>query len=361
MLKSFRYFLNTILFCLLITVSSNAQKKESELFEKPYILNQMRKVCNWQLSHPVKINDSNENDWARAAFYTGVMATYNTTKDPKFLNAAINWSESNYWQLAKRFRHADDQARGQTYLEIYELKKKPYMIRDVIQTFDSLILLPKPGREDWWWCDALFMAPPVLSRLANATGDKKYLIYLDKMFWDSYDFLYDKEEHLFFRDSKFFDKKTPNGKKTFWARGNGWVIAGTARVMQYMPKSYSNYNKYQELFKTMAASIKKVQQPDGLWRPSLLDPEDVPQAESSSSSFFCYALTWGINNKILDRKEYLPVVKKAWESLQKKVNEEGKLGWVQQIGLAPERFEQDNYQEYGSAAFLLAASEIIKL
>jgi unsaturated rhamnogalacturonyl hydrolase len=361
MLNFFRCCLKIIVLCLLVFFPSLAQKKESEIYSKPYIFNKMKQVCSWQLAHPVKGNDSNENDWARAAFYPGVMATYKATNDPKYLNAAINWSESNYWKLAKRFRHADDHARGQTYLEIFEVKKKPYMIKDVVQTFDSLILLPKPGREDWWWCDALFMAPPVLSKLAYFTGEKKYLDYLDKMFWDTYDFLYDKEENLFFRDSKFFEKKTPNGKKTFWARGNGWVMAGTVRVLEYLPKSNSSYNKYVDLYKKMALSIKKVQQADGLWRPSLLDPAEVAQGESSSSSFFCYSLAWGINNKILDKKEYLPVVRKAWEGLQRNINSEGRLGWVQQIGLAPEKFEENNYQEYGTGAFLLAASEMSKL
>jgi rhamnogalacturonyl hydrolase YesR len=289
------------------------------------------------------------------------MATYQTTKEEKYLNAAQNWSESHYWKLADRLRHADDHARGQTYLEIYEIKKKPFMIQDAKQTFDSLILDPKPGREDWWWCDALYMAPPVLARLAAATGDRKYLEYLHKMFWDTYDYLYDKEENLCFRDSKFFDKKTPSGRKTFWARGNGWVMGGIVRVLQYLPKDDPQYFKYVDLLKKMAGSIKNVQQEDGLWRPSLLDPNEVPHAESSSSSFFCYALAWGINNKILDKKEFLPVVKKAWEGLQKNINSEGRLGWVQPIGLAPDKVTSENYQEYGSGAFLLAGSEMIKL
>ena len=149
MLNFFRFALKTILPCLFLTFYSVAQKKESEYYSKPFIINKMKQVCNWQLAHPVKVNNSNENDWARAAFYTGVMATYRTTNDPRYLNAATNWSESHYWKLAKRFRHADDHARGQTYLELFELKRKPYMIKDVVQTFDSLILLPKPGREDW--------------------------------------------------------------------------------------------------------------------------------------------------------------------------------------------------------------------
>jgi unsaturated rhamnogalacturonyl hydrolase len=359
-MKHFMYCLGALML-LLISTTAWCQKKDQDLFGKNFITGQMKKVCDWQLNNPVTINEKNENDWARAAFYTGVMATYQTTQDEKYLNAAIAWSESFDWKLAKRFRHADDHAKGQTYLEIYTLKKDPKMIEDTKITFDSLILTSKPGREDWWWCDALYMAPPVLARLAAATGDKKYLDYLNTMFWDTYDFLYDKEENLFYRDKSYFNKKTPSGKKTFWARGNGWVMGGTVRVLQYLPKDNPEYSRYVALLKTMAASVKKIQSKDGLWRPSLLDEDEVPHPETSGSAFFCYALTWGINNGILDKKEYLPVVQKAWKGLNTYVTPEGKLQWVQPIGAAPDKVTIDNNQEYGSGAYLLAASELYKL
>jgi rhamnogalacturonyl hydrolase YesR len=234
------------------------------------------------------------------------------------------------------------------------------MIEHIRSTFDSLIADPRPGREEWWWCDALFMSPPVLARLAAATGDDRYLGFLNTMFWDTYDFLYDKEEHLFYRDKSYFDKKTPNGSKTFWARGNGWVMAGTVRVLQYLPKNNQFYGRYVTLLKEMASAVKRIQREDGLWRPSLLDAHEVPNPETSGSSFFCYALAWGINNKFLAEDEYLPVVKKAWQGLNSYVTGEGKLQRVQPIGASPDKVTMDNYQEYGSGAFLLAGSEVYK-
>ncbi|RAV98246.1 glycoside hydrolase family 88/105 protein [Pseudochryseolinea flava] len=332
-----------------------------DLFSKKTIVTQMRKVCDWQLANPVSFNAKNENDWARAAFYTGVMATYTTTQDAKYVDAAISWSESFHWELAERLRHADDHAKGQTYLEIYAIKKDPKMIADIQHTFDSLIANPKPGREDWWWCDALFMAPPVLAKLHSVTGDDRYVKFLNTMFWDTHEFLYDKEEHLFYRDQSYFNKKTPSGKKTFWARGNGWVMAGTVRVLQFLPKTDPHYNRYEQLLKEMAASVKAIQSKDGLWRPSLLDENEVPHPETSGTAFFCYALAWGINQGILNKSEYLPVVKKAWQGLNSYVTPEGKLQWVQPIGASPDKVVIDNYQEYGAGAFLLAGSELYKM
>lgn len=343
------------------STSSHNTVDERELYSKDFITTRMKKVADWQLDNPVAINEKNENDWARAAFYTGVMATYRTTGDEKYLNEAMKWSESFDYELAERLRHADDHAKGQTYLEIYEEKKEPQMIEDIRITFDSLIVDPKPGRVDWWWCDALFMAPPVMTRLADATGEEKYLDLLHEMYWDTYDFLYDKEEHLFYRDESFFDKRTPSGKKTFWARGNGWVMGGLARLLQYLPREDEHYGRYVELLQEMSAAVKKVQSGDGLWRPSLLDAEEVPHPETSGSAFFCFALTWGVNNGHLNKEEYLPVIRKAWAGLNEYVTEEGKLQWVQPIGASPDKVVKDNFQEYGSGAYLLAASEIYKL
>jgi unsaturated rhamnogalacturonyl hydrolase len=336
-------------------------KKEEELYSSKYIKTIMRKVHDWQVANPVSTNDKNINLWARAVFYVGMMAAYDTTKDKKYLDQAMSWANSREWKLGTRVRHADDHVPAQAYLEIYFRKKKPEFIAHTKEIMDQVMNDPKPGRKDWWWCDALFMAPPVLVRLYKATGDKKYLNFLHQMWWDTTEYLFDKEMSLYYRDDKFMGKSTRNGKKIFWSRGNGWVMGGTVRVLQFLPKSDPYYNKYVDLLKKMAVVIKSVQQEDGLWRPSLLDPEDVPYSEASGSAFFAYALAWGINNGHLDRKTYLPVVKKAWKGLTGLVNSDGKLGWVQPIGASPDEVKSDNYQEYGSGAFLLAGSEIYKL
>jgi rhamnogalacturonyl hydrolase YesR len=289
------------------------------------------------------------------------MAAYGTTGNKKYLEQATRWAESRHWKLGERPRHADDQAPGQTFLELYLLKKDPAKIANTKDTLDEMIKTPKQGREDWWWCDALFMAPPVLARLYAATGDKKYIDYMNTMWWDTTDFLFDPADNLYYRDKNYIGKLNANGKKIFWARGNGWVMAGTVRVLQYLPKDNQQRDRYITLLKAMAVSVSRVQGEDGLWRPSLLDSQEAPNPESSSSGFFCYALAWGINQGYLDRQTYLPVVKKAWRGLVGAVHPSGKLGWVQPIGAAPAKLTFEDNQEYGSGAFLLAGSEMQKL
>ena len=321
----------------------------------------MSRVFKWQVANPVAINTQNNNLWARAAFYAGVIDAYRATDDEAYLRQALTWAEGRSWKLGERPRHADDQSPGQTFLELYRVEKDANRIANTKTTLDTMINSPQRGREDWWWCDALFMAPPVLARLYFVTRDEKYLDFMNKMWWDTTDFLFDRTENLYYRDKNYIGKLSANGKKIFWARGNGWVMGGTVRVLQYLPKDNPYREHYLDLLKKMAASVGRVQGEDGLWRPSLLDSKEAPMPETSSTGFFCYAIAWGINNGHLDRKTYLPVVRKAWEGLVASVRADGKLGWVQQIGAAPATVTVDDSQEYGSGAFLLAGSEMLKL
>jgi unsaturated rhamnogalacturonyl hydrolase len=275
------------------TVHAAARAEKENIYSRKYIRTVMDRVYTWQVANPVEMNaNRNNNLWARAAFYTGIMAAYRTTGDRNYLEQATKWADSREWKLGERPRHADDQAPAQTYLELYFLKKDPAKIAPTKATIDAMMSTPKPGREDWWWCDALFMAPPVLARLHAATGDGKYLDYMNTMWWDTTDFLFDREAKLYYRDKNYFGKLTPHGQKVFWARGNGWVMGGTVRVLQYLPKGNPYRERYVNLLRTMAASVSRLQGEDGLWRPSLLDPQDAPMPETSSTGFFCYAMAW---------------------------------------------------------------------
>ena len=139
-------------------------------------------------------------------------------------------------------------------------------------------------------------------------------------------------------------------------------MGGLVRILKEMPKNYPQRQFYEQLYKEMAAKVASIQQADGLWRASLLDPESYPGGEVSGSGFFCYALAWGINNGLLDKKSYLLTVEKAWIALNACINNEGRVGWVQPIGADPRKnFTADSWEVYGTGAFLLAGSEVIKL
>jgi rhamnogalacturonyl hydrolase YesR len=230
------------------------------------------------------------------------------------------------------------------------------------EQLDELMKQPDdPAKPVWWWCDALFMAPPVWARLYGATHDIAYLDYMDREWWITSTLLYDPQEHLFSRDATFLKKREANGQKLFWSRGNGWVMAGMARVLDEMPEDYPTRGKYLDQFRQMAAHVARLQGADGLWRPGLLDAQAYPLPEVSGSAFFVYALAWGINHRVLDRATYLPVVSKGWHGLLEHVYEDGRLGSIQPIGSAPGAYSATSSYVYGVGAFLLAGSQVIEL
>ena len=323
----------------------------------------MHKVADWQLKTSQQYFD---RIWTWSALYTGLMAASDSLDDPKYRDAMLAMSQKFDWQLRSHLPNADDQSVAQTYLEFYLLKKDPVMIKPTQSELDAILAAPRtstvPGKEiAWWWCDALFMAPPVWARMYAATGDHKYIDYLDEEWAKTSDRLYDPAEHLYFRDSTYLTRTEANGKKMFWSRGNGWVMAGIIRTLQYLPKDDLARAKYIAQFKEMAARVAELQSPDGLWRAGLLDPADYDLPENSGSAFFAYALAAGVNQGLLDKKTYRPVIDKAWAGLLHHVYADGRLGCIQQTGAEPQPFKASASYTYGVGAFLLAGSEIRKL
>jgi rhamnogalacturonyl hydrolase YesR len=215
--------------------------------------------------------------------------------------------------------------------------------------------------ERWTWCDAMFMAPPVYAQMFNITKEPKYLEFMDKEYKVTYDFLYDKGEKLFFRDCSYFEKKETNGKKVFWGRGNAWVMGGLVKILKELPESVQSRKFYENLLLELSERVSGLQDKDGYWHASLLDPESYPNPETSSSGLFVYALAYGINCGLLDKEKYLPNVLRGWDALGKAVSIDGKLGWIQPVGRDPRQTSREMTDVYGVGAFLLAGSEVYKL
>jgi len=325
---------------------------------------QMKTVAQYQFEHPSIHRSQNRNfpnGWVPASFYIGVMAAYEATQDDFYYSHAASWAKSNNYTLGPRLRHADDHACGSVYLSLYSTTKNKSHLKAVRSVYDQLIAKPLPGREDWWWCDALFMSPPTLAQLGDATGNKKYFKYLHEMYWDTAEYLFDRDAGLFYRDQRYFYRRSKHGEKVFWSRGNGWVIAGLPRIIANLPAKDKQRESYIELFKTLAFSLKNLQGADGFWRSSLLDAEEYPNPESSGSGFIVYAMAWGINQGYLAKDEYQPIVENGWSALNRAVHGDGKIGWVQDIGMDPSDVSFDDTHAYGAGAFLLAGSEMINL
>lgn len=358
----------TLLLAICLIAPGFSSDNPDKVFKKRHIKKTMLQAASWQLEHP----KHELTDWTNGAFYAGVTACYEATHSKKMLTALMDMGQANGWNPGSRLHHADDYVICQSYIDLYRLKEDPIMIQATVDSVNKWRATPYATggiREiTWWWCDALFMAPPMLVKLGITLGDDSYLTFNDQLFHETVDLLFNEEYDLFARDLKYVwgypekDLKESNGKPVFWSRGNGWVLAGLARILDELPSDYPEYNFYLDIYKKMAAKVASLQMEDGLWRASLLDPDAYPGGEASGSGFYCYAMAWGINNGVLDRDEYLPVVKKAWIGLNGLLTDEGYVGWVQPIGADPQKnFSPTSWEVFGTGAFLLAGSEVLKL
>lgn len=366
-MKTVKFYFIITLLCICFFEKINGQ----EIASCDSVIKLMTKVADWQLNTWDKKGMKwTMWDWTNSTAYVGYLAFNDIAKNPKYSNFLYNVGEGCQWNTGPRRLMADDYCIGQVYAQLYHIYKDPKMIAHFKAQADTIASLPHNESLEWknnvqlreWaWCDALFMAPPALAYLSSVTCETKYLDIADKLWWKTTDYLFDHEENLYFRDSKYFNKKEPNGNKMFWARGNGWVMGGLVRMLKNIPKDYHDRKKYVELFTKMAAKIATLQNADGTWHTGLLDSTTYTAKETSGTGFYCYALAWGINNSLLSKDKYMPVVSKAWDALSNAVHPDGKLGNVQQIGEKPGAVDYESTEVYGVGAFLLAGSEVIKL
>ncbi|MFY9683340.1 MAG: glycoside hydrolase family 88 protein, partial [Candidatus Sulfotelmatobacter sp.] len=243
------------------------------------ILKAMKKVGDWQLH---EAEGKYNIQWTYAALYDGFLAASKATGDQRYRNRVLQVAEQNHWSLGPRLGHADDEAIGLTYLAFYAETRDPEMFAPTREAMNKVLARPdNPQNLLWWWCDALYMAAPVLAQLTLATGDLRYVDFMNHE-WDlTTAALYDPAEHLYYRDERFLTMREPNGRKVFWSRGNGWVLAGLALVIQRLLDDSPLRAKYIALYRVMAERIAALQPSDGLWRASLLDPDAYPAPEIS--------------------------------------------------------------------------------
>lgn len=330
------------------------------------------RAADWQLATP---NDQAVHVWRMSPFYDGLVRLSDITGDAHYLAPVMRFAGQGGWQPGPATYDADDHAVCHAWMDIF--LSNPVATRrfsKIKERFDHILshpivediqfgLSPPPGRtarDRWTWCDALYMAPPTLARLYTATGDRRYLDFLESEWKFTHDKLWDSSEQLYYRDNTFLQQRTPSGRKILWGRGNGWVLGGLALTLDHIPKNHSSRAYLENIFLEMSQAVMRAQQPDGLWRTNLADPGQFAVGETSASGFFIFGLAWGINNGLLDRAKTWPAVERGWRGLMTRIENSGRVGYVQPVGAAPTVVNASMSYEYGTGAFLLAGSEILR-
>ena len=351
-------FILALLASALLTGTTIGQNHASA-FDRDSILERMYQVNGFFIENQWMEVDRN---WIRATYFTGLMAFYRVTGDTSLLAQARNWSARHGWRTGTEwFYPANRMTCVQTYLELFFIQPDDSRIRRAMEFMDDQITDSRPANNQGWdYVDALYVGTPAYIMMSEATGNAAYAAYGNRMFRDVCKELYDPVDHLFYRDKKAKSEMSRNNFKVFWSRGNGWAFASIPRILGHLPVSDTNYSWYVDLFRQMAASLRKCQGVDGFWRTNLADPVEFPNPESSGTAFFTFSLAWGINHGLLERETYEPVVKKAWNALYSCVDDDGKVGWGQKVARKPEVVDKEDSDEFVAGAFLLAGSEMLK-
>ena len=332
---------------------------------------------HWQATHPAEHNAF----WDEAAYHTGNMEAYSITGNPEWLDYSQKWAEHNGWKGAKgtdrskwkyNYGETDDhvlfgdwQICFQTYADLYNILPDDRRIKRAKEVMEYEMSTPQS--DYWWWADGLYMVMPVMTKLNKITGNKKYLDKLYEYVLVSDSIMYDPEEGLYYRDAKYVypKHKSANGKKDFWARGDGWVLAGLAKVLKDAPADWEHRKFFEDKYRKMADAVVACQQPAGYWSRSMYDEEHAPGPETSGTAFFTYGLLWGINNGYLTDPKYLDAAQKGWNYLSKTaLQKDGSVGYVQPIGekaIPGQVVDRNSTSNFGTGAFLLAASEYVRM
>ena len=356
----------------MIAAKPNKQNKEAQEVRK--IIDKVNTY--WQTNNKPEVRSF----WDNAAYHTGNMEAYFLTGNEKYRAYSEAWANHNQWKGAKSNNRAewvynygetdkhvlfgDWQICFQTYIDLYNIQPDDYKIRRAREVMEYQMSTPK--NDYWWWSDGLYMVMPVMTKLYKLTGNQQYLDKLYEYICYSDKIMYDQETGIYYRDAKYVypKHKSANGKKDFWARGDGWVLAGLAKVLKDLPADYKHHQFFVDKYKRLAKAIAEIQQPEGYWTRSMMDPEHAPGPETSGTAFFTYGFLWGINNGYLDEATYLPVVQKSWAYLKNKaLQKNGKVGYVQPIGeraIPGQVVDVNSQANFGVGAFLLAACEYVR-
>lgn len=352
--------------------------------------------------------------------YPEKTAYYNAVK--AFADNCINTDGSQILNLkgepALRPSNIDDLPAGNIFFTLYHEESKKGNIIDANRYKNAADLIHNklkyehlrisdslPGTGGFFhkaiypnqmWLDGLYMGSTIYAAWQHNFGgddeeNNKSWSDIALQFKTIHKFTYDAEKQLNYHAWS----ATPNDANSFWARkegafkgcspefwgrGMGWYFAALTDVLEYMPKQHADYQEIWEIYRQVAAGLKRWQEPEsGVWHQLLqynssiqadgkgdkIDKElynigtQANYLEASASSIFTYAYLKGIRLGLLDESTYLPVAKKAYNGLIKnfiRFTEEG-IDIIQSCasaGLGPAK----DHSRTGSINYYLAGKDV---
>lgn len=370
---------NQLLFLCITAISM--QSIFAQITDKSKVLEQMQLANEYFMNKWPDVGktiitnrERPSNIWTRGVYYEGLMALHEIYPKEAYYNYALDWAEFHEWGFrnGNANRNADDYCAAQTYIDLYNLEPDPKKLKNTKACIN--MLLNTPQLDDWSWIDAIQMGMPVFAKLGVLEKDNRYFEKMHGMYMYTRNKhgdngLFNPKDGLWWRDADFDPPYTePNGEDTYWSRGNGWVIAALAKVLSIIPENAPHRDQYIKDLKSMAEALVPIQRKDGFWNVSLHDPKHYGGKELSGTALFIYGMAYGVNNGILDKETYLPIIEKGWVAMTTEgLHANGFLGYLQSTGKEPKDGQPLSYdkvpdfEDFGLGCFLLAGSEIYKM
>ena len=189
-----------------------------------------------------------------------------------------------------------------------------------------------------FWVDSMYMLPPFLARAGHYD---EALRQIDG-YWNA----------LFIPEKGLLAHRWDDGAKQFirrdaWGVGNGWAIAGMARVRAMLPKSHAAQKALlEDRIRLLLTSALRYQRPDGMFHDVLDDPSSF--AEINCGQMFAYTIYRGIREGWLD-KSLLSAAERVREAAHASVDA---YGLVRNVCGMP-HFDRPFVAPEGQAFFIL--------
>lgn len=248
----------------------------------------------------------------------------------KRANAFLN-AESN---LIPKANHVDNNVFGVIPLEVYsQVGNKQFLDLGLFMAKEQFKKLSPAeynlldsAEKGWYdkgfswntrlWIDDMYMITILQAQAFKATGDiayinqaaKEMVFYLDEL---------QKENGLFHH---------ADNVPIYWGRGNGWMAAGMAELLEYLPADNIYRSRIMDGYKKMMSTLLRYQDDNGMWH-QIVDDSNA-WAETSCTGMFTFAFITGVKKGWLNEDIYGPAARKGWIALCSYINDKGDVSEI---------------------------------
>jgi unsaturated rhamnogalacturonyl hydrolase len=181
------------------------------------------------------------------------------------------------------------------------------------------------------WDDTLMMTVMPLAKIGKLLNRPHYVEEAKRQFLLHIQYLCDPATGLFFHGWQF-DESAPGGvghnfARARWARGNSWLTIAIPDFIELLDLAADDSLRLYlvSVLEAQCRALKRLQDPNGMWRTLLDVPEkEGSYLEASATAGFAYGLLKSIRKRYIS-SEYMDTAMKAVKAIIERINVQGEL------------------------------------